>query len=173
MSYAFLNGRNGYKPGEWYVQENIEEFRHLLGVPEGTYKENRLFRQKVIEEPIKEINKAGIGLEIKPEGVKEGRNLIAIRLNCKQNARKTAVKKRGRKKAIEQPELPEQNPKMADQREEKELQHLRERYPDEFAELYAAELEKTPHFLKGGEFSKVAAEGAALVRLREKYGIVK
>jgi plasmid replication initiation protein len=173
MSYAFLNGRNGYKPGEWYVQENIEELRHLLGVPEGTYKENRLFRQKVIEEPIKEINEAGIGLEIKPEGVKAGRNLIAIRLNCKQEARKTVVKKRGRKKAVEQSELPEQNPKLAAQREEKELQHLRERYPDEFAELYAMELEKTPSFLKGGEFSKVAAEGAALIKLREQYGIVK
>jgi plasmid replication initiation protein len=172
-SYMFLNGRNGYKPGEWYVQENVEEFRHLLGVPEGTYTDTHLFKQKVIEGPVREINEAGIGLEIKPKGVKEGRNLTAIRLNCTQKARKTVGKKRGRKKATEQSELPGQNPKLADQREEKELQHLKERYPAEFAELYATELKNAPHFLKGSGFSKIAAEGAALLKLREKYGIVK
>jgi plasmid replication initiation protein len=171
MSYAFLNGRDGYNAGEWYVQESIAEFRHLLGVPEGTYTDTHLFKQKVIEGPVREINKAGIGLEIKPEGVKEGRNLTAIRLNCTQKARKTAT--RGRKKAIVPSELPEENPKLAAQREEKELQHLKERYPAEFAELYAVELEQTPSFLKGKMLSKIAAEGAALLKLREKYGIVK
>jgi plasmid replication initiation protein len=169
-SYMFLNGRNGYKHGEWYVQENIEEFRYLLGVPEGTYTDTHLFKQKVIEGPVREINEAGIGLEIKPEGVKEGRNLTAIRLNCKKQARKTPTKKRGRKKAVE---LPEENPKLVDQREEKELQHLKELYSAEFLELYTAELEKVPNFLKDKLLSEIAAEGAALLRLRKKYGIVK
>jgi plasmid replication initiation protein len=175
MSYAFLNGRDGYKSGEWYVQENIEDFRKLLGVPEGTYAENRLFRQKVIEGPVNEINKADIGVEIKPEGVKDGRNLTGIRLNCKQKARAVTIKKRGRKKAQgEKLEVPEGNPKLADQRKEKELEHLKERYPDEFAALYAAALEATPKpFSKIMLMSQVAAEGAALGKLREKYGIVK
>jgi plasmid replication initiation protein len=175
MSYAFLNGRDGYKSGEWYVQENIEDFRKLLGVPEGTYAKNRLFRQKVIEVPVREINKADIGVEIKPEGVKNGRNLAGIRLNCRQKSRTVTVKKRGGKKAQgEKLELPEGNPKLAREHEEKELEYLKERYPAEFATLYAAALEATPKpFSKTDFMSKVAAEGMALGSLRKKYGIVK
>jgi plasmid replication initiation protein len=175
MSYAFLNGRNGYKSGEWYVEENIEDFRSLLGVPEDSYKENRLFRQKVIEEPVREINKAGIGIEISPEGVKNGRNLTGIRLNCKRKTHAVAVRKPGRKKPQgEKLELAEGNPKLVKEREEKELEHLKERYPDEFAALYAAALEATPKpFSKTDFMSKVAAEGAAESSLRKKYGIVK
>jgi hypothetical protein len=100
--------------------------------------------------------------------------LVALRFDCEQAPRLLAAKGKNGKKAVTAPlELPEENPKLADQREEKELQYLKEQYPAEFAELYAAEREKAPDFLKGSGFSKIAAEGEALVKLREKYGIVK
>jgi hypothetical protein len=107
--------------------------------------------------------------------VKDGRNLTGIRLNCKQKAHAVAVRKPGRKKPQgEKLEIPEGNPKLAKEREEKELQYLKERYPDEFAALYAVALEATPKpFSKTDFMSKVAAEGAALGSLRKKYGIVK
>jgi hypothetical protein len=58
-------------------------------------------------------------------------------------------------------------------RTEKELDHLRGLYPDEFAVLYAEEMDR-PSFLppKSG-FRKVAASMTALIRLQERQGIVK
>jgi plasmid replication initiation protein len=142
----------------------------MFGVSEGTYKEKRLFRQKVIEEPVKEINRAGLGIEISTIGVKKGRYLAAIRFACKQVPR-TAPTKHGADKTATV--LPKPSPRAEQDREEKELEHLKERYPEEFAELYAAELEKAPAFIKDMELGKVAAKGSALLKLREKYGIVK
>jgi plasmid replication initiation protein len=174
LSFAYLKGKQGNKDGAWYFQWTIEDLRQILGVPADAYKETHLFKQKVIDAPIKEINNAGLGLAINIERVKQGRFLVALRFDCEQVPRQlTAKAKNGKKATAVQLELPEQNPKLAGQREEKELQHLKERYPAEFAELYAVELENAPPFLKGKMFSKITAEGSALLKLREKYGIVK
>jgi plasmid replication initiation protein len=144
----------------------------MLSVPDDSYPETRDFRKKIVEYPLKELNQAGIGLEITTESIKQGRNLTGIRFNCKKVAKK--VRGKGRKKAdADSLELADPNPKTADQRTEKENQHLKERYPDEFAKLYAAELANTPQFLRSGTLGKITAENEVLVKLREKYGIVK
>ena len=84
FSYAFLKGKNGNHSNEWYVQLDLTDLRFLMGTPKDAYKETHLFKQKVIEGPIKEINKAGIGLEITINGVKQGRCLVTLRFDCKQ-----------------------------------------------------------------------------------------
>lgn len=127
-----------------------------------------LFKQYAIEKPIKEINRAGIGIEITPEGVRQGRRLVAIRFDCRQSPR-AAMGKRRRAKA--EP-LPEPDSKTENLREEKELEHLKELYPEEFAELYEAELAKAPAFIPE-RFKRIAAEGSAFMQLKERHGIVK
>ena len=173
-SYESLAGKDGNEKDEWYFERSIPEFRHLFGVPDEAYQETKRFRQFVIENPVKEINNAGIGMEITTEGVKQGRNLKAIRLNCKKTPHKTQVK-RGRKKKAEtadQIELPELSNKPDDSRQGKELEHLKELYPAEFAELYQVELAKGPASIPDG-FKQIAAEGSALMQLKERHGIVK
>ncbi|MDR3170073.1 MAG: replication initiation protein [Treponema sp.] len=173
-SYSYLQGHDGNQDNMWYFVYAVEELRLMLSVPDGSYHEKRDLRKYVVEKPLKELNQAGIGLEVTTESIKQGRNLSGIKFNCKKVAKKVSVKGKGRKKtSADQLELVDPNPKTADQREEKENQHLKELYPDEFAGLYASELERTPHFLKGGGLSKIAAESEALIKLREKHGIVK
>ena len=173
-SYESLAGKDGNESDTWYFERSVQEFRTMFGVPEEAYQETKRFRQKVIEEPIKEINNAGIGMELTTEGVKQGRKLKAIRINCKTAPRKTTTKK-GRKKKSEgavQLELPGLSSKNADSKQDKELEHLKELYPAEFAELYEAELSKGRSYASD-EIKQMAAEGSALMQLKERHGIVK
>ena len=172
-SYESLAGKDGNESDTWYFERSVQEFRTLFGVPDDAYPETKRFRQKVIEEPVKEINNAGIGMEITTEGVKQGRNLKAIRLNCKKTQRKTPAKKRRKKKSevTVQLELPGFTSN-TDSRQEKELEHLKELYPAEFAELYQAELSKARSYATD-ELKQIAAEGSALMQLKDRHGIVK
>ena len=175
-SYESLAGKDGNKQGAWYVEYPVTEFKQLFDLSDDVYKETRRFRQFVIERPVKEINSAGIGVEIKTEGVKQGRRLHALRLNCKQTLR-TPKAKRGRPKKeggtpAPQLELADSSARL-ETRQEKEDEHLKELYPEEFEALYAAELSKPSSIPPTNKLRKLAAEGAALAQLRSKYGIVK
>jgi plasmid replication initiation protein len=174
-SYSYLSGQDGNQDNMWYFVYAVEELRMMMSVPDGSYPETRDLRKYVIEKPLEELNQAGIGLEVTTESIKRGRALTGIKFNCAKVARKVQAKgKGGKKKGENQLELPEGNPKLDRAREEKELEHLKERYPAEFATLYEAALEATPKpFSKTDFMSKVAAEGVALDSLRKKYGIVK
>ena len=174
-SYESLAGKDGNEQGAWYVEYPVTEFKQLFDLSDDVYKETRRFRQFVIERPVKEINNAGIGVEIKTEGVKQGRRLHALRLNCKQTPR-TPKAKRGKPKKEGSSDTPAFTNTAADRlqtRYEKEDEHLKELYSEEFEALYAAELGRPSMFSSESEFRKLAAEGAALAKLRTKYGIVK
>jgi hypothetical protein len=168
MSYQSLKGKQGNAEQNWYFERTIPELRMIMGVPHEAYKETHLFKQYAIEKPLKELNKAGIGLEITPEGVKQGRRIVAIRFDCKHVPRPVRGKRRGTQAAP----LPEPNLKTENLREEKELEHLKELYPKEFAELYAEALAKAPGFIPQN-FKQIASEGRALMQLKERHGIVK
>jgi plasmid replication initiation protein len=173
-SYESLAGKDGNQEKEWYFERNIDELRAILGIDAETYKKTGDFRKYVVEKPVEEINHAGVGLAIESKSVKQGRKLVAIRLNCKKAARESPVKRgRPRKNSINQQELPECSPKIAGNRTEKELEHLKECYPDEFAVLYAAELEKPSFMGPESEIRKRAARSAAMEILKARYGIVK
>jgi hypothetical protein len=176
ISYMSLKGKNGNNDQAWYFERSVQDLREMFCISDDIYKENRLFRQKVVEEPVKEINKAGIGIKIIPQGIKQGRNLTGFRFDCEQAPRTVQKKgKSNKSKKIDSIhlELPEETPKTACDREVKEYQHLKELYPDEFAGLYAEELARASFMPPESGFRKQAAEAAALCLLREKYGIVK
>ena len=168
VSYASLQGKDGNPDQTWYIEKTLEELRKLFGVAPGEYKENREFRRKVIEAPIREINSAGIGVEIKTESIKKGRNLTGLRFDCKKVAR-TTKKKRG-KKAVPLSDIPPLDP---GSKTAKEDEHIKELYPEEFAELYRAALDSRPPFLRNSEIGITFAENRAILQLREKHGIQK
>jgi plasmid replication initiation protein len=171
MSYRSLAGKNGNRGETWYFERNFPDgVRKIMGVEEDAYKNNAELKRNVIEKPVKEINEAGIGLEITPVAVKQGRRIVSIRFIVKPARR--AVKGRKRSEAVEPP-TPEPDAKAEREREAKELAHLRELYPDEFAERYQAALDSRPEFLKIANVGMVLSEQRALLELREEHGIVK
>jgi plasmid replication initiation protein len=171
-SYSSLAGKDGNKNGAWYFEYSVSDLRLILSVPDDAYPQTGNFRRFVIEKPVKEINEAGIGVTITTEGIKQGRNLKSIRFNCEEAKRTTSTsRKRGRGSKKPPLELPETSPKTANMREEKELQHLKNLYPDEFAELYEEALASQK--VDFGNFGKRAAQATALLKLKGKYGIVK
>jgi plasmid replication initiation protein len=169
-SYESLAGKDGNRAGTWYFERTIPELRKLLTIPESSYPRTNTFRAKVVEEPVKEINEAEIGITIETTGIKQGRNLKGIRFNCNKIARKVPAKKRRKKKSAEQGELPELT---METRGDKELGHLKELYPDEFAALYAEEMAKPSFLPPEDDFRRMAAVMTALIALRTKYGVVK
>lgn len=167
VSFSSLAGKNGNPADSWYYEYSIAELRTMLAVPDDAYLETFRFRQKVIEEPIREINLAGVGITITAEAIKQGRNLNGLRFICKKVNHTAHVKGKAPL------ELPEPSPKTAEQREEKELQHLKTLYPQEFALIYAEKLglARKPYMTESAAMR--VAEAQALSALKEKYGIVK
>jgi hypothetical protein len=178
MSYRSLSGAGGNGRGGWYFERGFpDEIRRVMGVKKDAYKDNHVLKQKVIENPVKEINKAGVGLEITPETVKQGRRIVAIRFYCKQIGRPADF---GKEKAEKRkdgvsaaPLLPEPAPRAEQERDDKELERLKELYPKEFAELYQAAADSRPAFLRGTDTGLLLAERRALLELRERHGIRK
>jgi plasmid replication initiation protein len=173
-SYESLAGKDGNQSGTWYFERTIPELRQLLAIPESAYPRTNTFREKVVEGPVKELNEAGVGLAITPEGIKQGRNLKSIRFNCNKATRPlTAKRGRGRPKKNQAPDeqltLPELSPQT---REEKELEHMAELHPLEFAELYADELAAQKKRY-GKSISPSGAQISAQAKLKKKYGIQK
>jgi plasmid replication initiation protein len=174
ISYSSLMGKDGNKKHAWYFERSIKELRFILGIPEGSYKKTYLFMQKVIEGPVEEINNAGVGLAIKTIKIKHGRNLVGLQFDCKQVAKEIKLKCGQNKKAkIAKLELPDIIAVDLENRLEKELEHLRELYPDDFAVLYENELINNSVECLSEFANQEAAKWNALKQLRERYGIVK
>ena len=170
-SYESMAGKYGNKQGEWSYECPVADFRFLLGVSDVEYSRTERLKKKVFEDPLKEINAAGFGIEMKSQSIKSGRKITDIRIQCKKTAAKVTAR-RGHKKA-EQVELP-MDAEAGTSRENKDLNRLREKYPDEFAELYAAELAKEVQFLtENGELKKKLAVAVVLQALQKKHGLVK
>ncbi|MDR2793569.1 MAG: replication initiation protein [Treponema sp.] len=173
-SWESEKGKNGNKKGMWYFDETIEDFRLIMGIGEDDYKRTDNLKQFVVDRPINEINEAGLGLELKGKSIKSGRNVSGYRVDCKEVAR-TVTPRKGRKvkgRGI-QLALPT-SAGQADNRQDRELDRLQERYPNEFAELYAAELDKpSPFMAPNSEFKRHCARAVSLQTLQDRHGIVK
>jgi plasmid replication initiation protein len=170
ISYSSLQGKNGNDSQAWYFERNLEELRKLFGIAPGEYPENWEFRRRVIEDPVREINDAGIGVQIRPQSIKKGRVIMGFRFEC-ESAAKTAKKKRV-KQGEPPAKLPEPNPRTAGDRLEKEKERLKERYPEEFAAFYEEGKAKAPEWVS--EKLRLASAGEyAAEKLKAKHGIVK
>jgi hypothetical protein len=111
------------------------------------------------------MNNAGIGVNIATEGIKQRRNLKSVQFICTKSKRTTGSSlKRGTSYKKPPLESPEPSSKIADMREERELQRLKTLHPNEFTQLY----EEAPE-----TFTMRATGNDALLQLKAKYGIVK
>jgi plasmid replication initiation protein len=159
VSYSSLAGKNGNAAGCWYFEREITELRTLFAVGTAKYKATKDFRKNVIDIPVKEINKADIGIEITAEYKRMGKFLHSVCFHCerKPRAKSASLLIDDRRESLE----------------EKELEKLKKLYPDEYAELFKAEMEKKEPFpLLDGLKTSVAGYRAALM-LKEIKGIKK
>ena len=160
LSFAGFAGKNGNAPGTWFITPKpfpIAEIRKRFKVDDKKYKDTKNFRVKVIDQPIKEINEADIGLRIEPEYVYRGRRLYGVTLECRW------VK-------VDEP-LPVTPTTETDQENEK----LREAFPEEFEKNKAEELAMLkqqpdlPGFLADRRDTVAEAEERTFERLREAH----
>lgn len=85
MAARGFEGQGGNKPGEWFVDLDLADLRVRFKIAPGEYKLTSDFRRKVIEAPVREINNAGIGLQISLDydRFRRGRSLLGVRLLVK------------------------------------------------------------------------------------------
>lgn len=85
MAAKGFEGQGGNKPGEWFVDLEISDLRVRFKIAPGEYKLTSDFRKKVIEAPVREINRAGVGLQIALDydRFRRGRSLLGVRLLVK------------------------------------------------------------------------------------------
>jgi plasmid replication initiation protein len=83
MSYKGFEGRGGNYSGEWFFDKTPDEMRVLLGIRAEQYSKTAELRRRCIDNPVKQINEAGIGLRIEMEYKKRGKVLKAFRFNCR------------------------------------------------------------------------------------------
>jgi plasmid replication initiation protein len=183
-SHRSLAGKGGNKPGSWYVENPLDTWRFLLGVPKDAYSETKYFKQFVIDGPIKEINNVNVGIKCKAESVKQGRKVVGYRVNCESDNPETSpapAKKRGRPRKNPDASLPTAVPAQCTDGAketliEKENAHLVELYPKEYAALFAEAFKK--HSEGAGALISEAmrltfAASDAFAALRERHGVVK
>lgn len=78
MSSSGHAGQNGNWPGTWWVRLTKERLRKLLLIQENEYRTTADLRRSVVENPIKEINRVNIGIHIRVEYERSGRELAAF-----------------------------------------------------------------------------------------------
>jgi plasmid replication initiation protein len=123
MSYKGMAGTGGNKPGEWYVDLQFDYLRQHFKIGDNQYKVKADLRIRVIDNPIREINEAGIGIRIDCDYDKwrRGRRLDGVRLICR----------------LIKPDEP--RPVHPATASEKDAQALRAKYPDEWRRFYEAD----------------------------------
>jgi len=149
LSYSGFAGRDGNKKNEWFFEKSVEDLKILLEIDLQKYKRTGDFRTKIIDNPISEINAAGIGLRIEPEYKREGKFLVKIRFNCRWIARNEPV------------------PVAPCTETEKEEEEILKKYPELFEAALADERKQQDMFPKIGD-PEILARAAAFERVRKE-----
>jgi plasmid replication initiation protein len=156
VSWSSLAGKYGNAIDCWYFENKIEELRDLFAVNPDMYKQTKDFRRRVIEGPIEEINRANIGIEIKPVYIKMGKFLHSVRFECKRVPRVQ--------------ELPGLFAETPESLEEKEYATLQQMYPEDYKQYYEEEINTPGKAPLAQGIREMAAAGKAMMRLKEKHG---
>ena len=88
-------GKRGNSKGAWFVDFlSIEELRKLFSIKENEYKDTTMFRRKVIDSAVKQLNEADIGFSVETESKYVGKSLKAIKFNCRDKERLRVIENR-------------------------------------------------------------------------------
>jgi plasmid replication initiation protein len=187
MSYAGFAGKDGNQKDKWYFEIRFKELRKLFKI-ENQYQRTGNFRTFIIDNPIKELNEAKIGIKITPEYIREGKFLVGVKFICEYTDKKP---KKEAQKAIEAQEIPTpdkaaQNAlevqKMAsphsDKREDispEEIEELREKHPAEWEKIYDEARQERIAFQEkigmGIPLNEKMIEEITFARLKEHLGL--
>lgn len=85
MAEKGFEGQGGNKPGEWFVDLDLADLRVRFKIGPTEYKMTNDFRKKVLDAPLREINRANIGIQITADydRFRRGRSLFGVRLLVK------------------------------------------------------------------------------------------
>ena len=149
MSYKGQAGKSGNKPGEWYVDLQFDYLREHFKIADHQYKAKKDLRVYVVDNPIREINEADLGLRIDCDYDKwrRGRRLDGVRLLCKLIVRD------------------EPRPVHPATAAEKEAFGLRAKYPEDWDRLLDEEMQQPSLPFVSPDMHRLAAEGRADARL--------
>jgi plasmid replication initiation protein len=170
MSYHGFAGKDGNSKNTWYFEKTLTELRKLFRIEKNKYKITHDFRLRIIENPIKELNEAEIGLKITPKYIRERKFLVGVKFICKFVGEKP---KKGAQKAIEAQEMP-----VSDKREDispKEIEELREKHPAEWQQFYDEARQERIAFQEkvgmGIPLNEKMIEEITFTRLKEHLGL--
>ena len=144
-SYESLAGKQGNHDDCWYFDRGIDDLRLIMGIKDDQYKRTGDLKVNVIEKPVKEINEAHIGLVLSPEYIRKGKFLVGVRFNCQRDVKQAKASRRSAKAAADKSATGTAAPSAAEGKkalEEKENEHLKLLYPDDYEKLYAEEYAK-------------------------------
>lgn len=153
MSYAGFAGKNGNKENCWYFEREIGELRELFCISDNKYKMTKDFRVRIIDEPIQELNACDVGFKIEVEYLRKGKKLTGFRFCCQYESKTERVAT-----------------PTAETLREKEIEHLKRKYPEEWEKFYQEELSGTQP-LFGKELWNLTCQAKAYEKLRKMKGI--
>lgn len=87
--YELVMSREGQadKQGRWWYEVSVAELRRLLRIAPGEYRQTAQLRIRVIDEPLEELNAAGLGIHLRAEYIRKGRVLEAVRVHAQRVGR--------------------------------------------------------------------------------------
>jgi plasmid replication initiation protein len=151
LSYAGFAGKDGNRSGEWYFDKTLDDLRILFQIDKKKYPKTGDFRTYVIDNPLKEINNARMGLWIEPQYLREGKRLMGARFMC--------LWVKGDEAIIGTPMTEEEQ--------------LIKEYPEEFGELFKQELttirEQATFSKAFPAFQEALAKSRVIEYMRLKY----
>lgn len=82
LSWSGFAGKNGNEKNCWFFAYTVQELRKLFQIDDKLYPRNNTFREKIVDNPIIELNASDVGLQITIEYIRKGRNLVGFKFNC-------------------------------------------------------------------------------------------
>jgi len=155
ISWIGMKGKDGNDRGEWWFEMSLQEIRERFAIEENKYRATKDFRVRVIDDPIEEINAAGIGLRIEPEYKRSRKRLVSVVFHCREIARN---------------EPRPAQPATEAGRSDEEIKNL---YPDEYEKFYKValrEMKEQPPLPGLPKFdTAIIADREAVQKLRDLH----
>lgn len=126
MSWSSKAGKDGNPPGCWFWKVDPDSYRKHLAIKPGEYKLTADLKKWTIEDPVAELNGAGIGLQVTVTYERHGKYITNFLFKVKRvsgNEKENPEKEKGKKSTG----------KITGNKNEKPL---REQYPEKWLEAY-------------------------------------
>lgn len=87
VSYMGNKGRNGNPRGTWFFEYDVGSLRRTLSIPPESYSGRmNAFINRVVKQPIDELNRLNFEFEIAYEKILQGRKTVGFRFTCTERS---------------------------------------------------------------------------------------